>query len=77
MSNVFWWVWHIFFAVASCFFLLFGVHLLILAYRFNDPLYFIMTFFSSNLIILISGALLFGFIYRMAVSKKFLSKDDG
>ena len=51
--------------VVGCFFLLFGIHLLISAYRLNNPFWFIMTFFASNLIILISAALLIGFILKL------------
>jgi hypothetical protein len=57
------------------FFLLFGIHLLIAAYRLNNPFWFIMTFFASNLIILISAALLVGFIIRMFASSP--NSDDG
>lgn len=64
-SGIFWWIRQIFFSVAGCFFLLFGIHLLIAAYRLNHPFHFVMTFFASNLIILISGALLAGFILKM------------
>jgi len=49
----------------GCFFLLFGVHLLIAAYNLDNPFYFIMTFFASNLIILISAALVIGFVIRL------------
>jgi TRAP-type C4-dicarboxylate transport system permease small subunit len=49
----------------GCFFLLFGVHLLISAYQLNNPFWFVMTFFASNLIILISIALVVGFVIRM------------
>ena len=42
-----------------------GVHTLILAYHLNDPFSFIMTFFASNLMILISATLVAGFIIRM------------
>ena len=45
--------------------LVFGIIILIAAYHLDNPFYFVMTFFSSNLIILISAALLFGFLYRM------------
>jgi hypothetical protein len=65
MSDIFWWIRQGLLALAGCFFLFFGIHLLIVAYQLKDPFHFIMTFFSSNLIILISGALLAGFIYRM------------
>lgn len=56
--------------LVACFFLGFGIHLLVAAYHLNDPFYFVMTFFSSNLIILISAALLVGFIIRMISSRK-------
>ncbi len=55
----------IFLIAVGCFFLLFGVQLLISAYRLNNPFWFVMTFFASNLIILISAALVVGFVIRM------------
>jgi len=51
----------------GCFFLMFGIHILIAAYQLNDPFSFILTFFASNFIILISAALIFVFIYRMKI----------
>ncbi|HDR14229.1 MAG TPA: hypothetical protein ENN79_01840 [Desulfobacteraceae bacterium] len=60
-----WWVIHAGLSLTSVFFLLFGIDLLVASYRLSDPFYFIMTFFSSNLIILISAALLTGFCWRM------------
>lgn len=65
MSGIFWWVRQLLLSLAGCFFLVFGIHLLIAAYRLKNPFHFIMTFFASNLIILISGALLAGFILKM------------
>ena len=65
MSGIFWWMWQIILTLTGCFFLIFGVNLLIAAYQLKHPSWFIMTFFASNLIILISAALLIGFIYRM------------
>ena len=56
--------------LAGCFFLAFGVILLISAYQLKDPFWFVMTFFASNLIILISAALLVGFIVRMVFYRK-------
>jgi len=47
------------------FFLLFGVYILIAAYHLKNPYAFIMTFFASNLIILISAVLVLGFVLRM------------
>jgi hypothetical protein len=49
------WVRNILIGVLSSFFLFWGVTLLISAYHMKNPLEFIMVFFSSNFIILISG----------------------
>jgi hypothetical protein len=65
MSGIFWWIRQVILTLVGCFFLLFGVHVLIAAYQLEDPSWFIMTFFASNFIILISAALLVGFIFRM------------
>lgn len=65
LSAVFWWVVQVILTLAGSFFLFFGIHLLIVAYRLKNPLWFIMTFFASNLIILISATILIGLIYRM------------
>jgi hypothetical protein len=55
--------------IVEVFFLLFGIYLLILSYRLTDPLSFIMTFFASNLMILISGALLLGLVLKFRKRK--------
>ncbi len=68
MSGIFWWIKQVILILMGCFFLVFGIQLLILAYKLNNPYWFIMTFFSSNLIILISGALLVGFFFRIKAS---------
>lgn len=65
MPSHLWWIRQIILTLLGGFFLLFGVHLLFLAYRLNDPFGFIMTFFASSLMILISAALLLGFIVKM------------
>jgi hypothetical protein len=65
MSNLFWWLRQIVLISAGAFFLYFGIRLLISAYELNDPFTFLMTFFASNFIILISGTLIAGFAYRM------------
>ena len=56
---------HSFLIIVGCFFLLFGVHVLIAAYQLTDPFSFVMAFFASNLIILISAALTLGFVIRL------------
>ena len=65
MSNIFWWIRQIVLILISAFFVYFGVQLLISSYDLNDPFTFLMTFFASNFIILISGTLIIGFVYRM------------
>ncbi|MGD1974538.1 MAG: hypothetical protein PVH85_24025 [Desulfobacterales bacterium] len=65
MSNLFWWIRQIVLLSVSVFFLYFGIRLLVSAYKLNDPFTFLMTFFASNFIILISAALMIGFAYRM------------
>lgn len=65
MNDLFWWIRQGILIFAGLFFLLFGVYLLLAAYHLNNPEWFIMTFFASNLIILISGALLAGFFLRV------------
>lgn len=62
---MFWWIRQFVLVLASCFFLLFGINLLIAAYGLENPHWFLMTFFASNLIILISATLLLGFVLRM------------
>ncbi len=59
-----WWLQQVVLTLVAGFFLVFGVQILVGAYRLDDPFTFIMTFFASNLIILISLTLLIGFVYR-------------
>jgi len=76
MSGIFWWIRQVALTLTGCFFIIFGIQLLIAAYRLKDPFYFVMTFFSSNLIILISATLLIGFVYRMVCMYK-KTKNNG
>jgi len=69
-SIFFWWIRQIVLLLAGCFFLFFGIQLLIGAYRLKDPSWFIMLFFSSNLIILISATILVGIIFRMITFRR-------
>jgi membrane protein YdbS with pleckstrin-like domain len=50
--------------IVEIFFLLFGIYLLVLAYHLTDPVAFIMTFFASNLVILISAVFLLGLVLK-------------
>jgi len=65
MSGIFWWIRQIVLILLGFFFLYYGVQLLISSYGLNDPYTFIMTFFASSFIILISATLIFCFAYRM------------
>mgnify|MGYP005843945773 CR=1 FL=1 len=56
--------------VLTLFFLFFGIYLLILSYHLTDPFSFIMTFFASNLVILISAVLLLGLILKFRKKEK-------
>jgi hypothetical protein len=65
MSKTFWWIRQVFLVLMGCFFLVFGINVLFMAYQLKDPFSFVMTFFASNLMILISATLVAGFIIRM------------
>ena len=54
MSSWLEWGKAFFTAAVSLLFLAMGIDILVAAYRVTNPLYFIMTFFSSCLIIMIS-----------------------
>jgi ABC-type antimicrobial peptide transport system permease subunit len=69
-----WWVKQVLLIVLGGFYLYFGVHLLIASYKLNNPFSFLLTFFASNFIILISAALLIGFIYRLVVAYRYIKK---
>ena len=76
MSTLFWWLRQIVLISISAFFIYFGIRLLISAYEFNDPFTFLMTFFASNFIILISGTLIIGFVYRMITVYRLSKNSD-
>ena len=76
MSGVLWWIRQIVLVLMGSFFLYYGIELLISSYKLDDPYSFIMTFFASNFIILISAALVFGFVYRMIIVYRHLKKTD-
>jgi hypothetical protein len=50
MSGIFWWIRQVIFTLAGCFFLAFGIILLISAYQLKDPFWFIMTFFHHDIL---------------------------
>ncbi len=63
--NYFWWSWQIILVLLSGGFFVFGVEILIRSYQLNNPAYFMMIFFASNLIISISLVLMAGLLYRI------------
>ncbi len=59
-NSFFWWGKQLGIGIFSVFFLFMGIDTLISAYRLDNPHEFIMFFFSSNLMILISTVGLIG-----------------
>ena len=71
-----WWARNIIIGLVSMFFLVFGINALVTAYILQNPLEFIMYFFSSSLIILIS---IVGIIYpffRIRAALKANKRDE-
>ncbi|MEJ2221329.1 MAG: hypothetical protein P8X80_10985 [Desulfobacterales bacterium] len=66
--STYWWARQIILVAIAGFYLVFGIQLLVSAYQLNDPTSFIFTFYASNFMILFSGALLVGFIYRLVAT---------
>ena len=71
-----WWVRQVLGALVSGFFIYFGIHILWAAYRLDDPFMFVMTFFASNFIILISIVMLIAFVYRMVIKARATEERD-
>ncbi|MGW8221947.1 MAG: hypothetical protein ACWGP1_07350 [Syntrophobacteria bacterium] len=65
VKTLVWWTVAAASAILSIFFLFVGISLCRAAYNLEHPYQFILTFFSSNLIILISVAILLGVVLRM------------
>jgi VIT1/CCC1 family predicted Fe2+/Mn2+ transporter len=59
------WLIRILMSICACFFVLFGIFVLIASFFLTDPFMFIMSFLASTLIILISAAILAGLIVGM------------
>lgn len=76
MTGLLWWILQVVLIIVGSFFLYYGIELLISAYSLKDPYTFLMTFFASNFIILISAALVIGFAYRMISVYKHSKKLD-
>jgi len=64
-------------ALIAIFFILFGINLLYMAYQISEPFSFIMTFFASNLIILISATLLLIFVLKIVTNIRKSKEKEG
>jgi len=60
MNALIWWALNLFIGMVSLFFLARGINVLVYSYTLNNPLEFIMYFFSSSMLILVSAV---GVIY--------------
>ena len=65
IQHLFWWTRPVVLILLGCFFLIFGIHILVSSYKLEEPFSFILTFFASNFIILISLTLVIVFLYQM------------
>lgn len=72
-----WWGWQIILILAFAFFMIAGIKILQYAYRLNDPFNFIIVFFASNLIILVSVVLMIGFAYRLIGVYRLMKETGG
>jgi membrane protein implicated in regulation of membrane protease activity len=64
LEPLFRWLTRILLTLGACFFLMFGIHVLVASFYLTDPFMFIMSFFGSSLMVLISAAILAGLIAR-------------
>ncbi len=76
MRSIFWWVRQVILVLVGCLFLAFGILMLVSAYKLKDPYSFIMAFFASNLMILISATLVLGFVLRMVKVYRLLRDNE-
>ncbi len=65
VRKVVWWLLNASGMALSVFFLFFGINLCLASFKLDHPHQFILTFFSSNFIILISVVILAGLSVRM------------
>ena len=76
MFGIFWWVRQVILILAGCFFTVFGILMLMSAYKLQDPYSFIMAFFAANLMILISATLVLGFVLRTVKAYRISRNND-
>ncbi|OPL11504.1 MAG: hypothetical protein AVO39_05360 [delta proteobacterium MLS_D] len=65
MNHLFWWTKQLVILFVSGFFLYRGVRVLIGCYGLDDPFSFIMYFFSSSLLILVSASIMLYPVFKI------------
>ena len=74
--NVLIWIKNILILVLSLFFLLIGINTMIGSYRINNPIEFVMYFFSASLLILVCVVGIIYFIFRLIPQKQDGTNED-
>ena len=75
MSGLYWWLGFCLLVIMAVAFLVFGIYILIISYRLQNPFIFIPTFFSSSLMILVCLSLIAGLTIK-AYTRLKRNKDD-
>ncbi len=71
------WIKNVLILLVSLFFLIIGINTLIGSYRINNPMEFLMYFFSASLLILVCIVGILYFIFRLFPQKQEgLNKDE-
>lgn len=76
MESIFWWFKQIVILFVSGFFLHRGVVVLIASYGLDNPFNFVMYFFSSCLLILVSAGIMLYPLFRIHARLKGIDLDD-
>lgn len=74
--NVFIWIKNILILLLSLLFLIIGVNTLLGSYRINNPMEFVMYFFSASLLILVCLVGIIYFFCRVFFPKKDIIHED-
>lgn len=74
--NVLIWIKNILVLVLSVFFLLIGINTMMGSYRINNPMEFVMYFFSASLLILVCLVGIIYFFFRLIPRKQDEAHED-
>jgi MFS superfamily sulfate permease-like transporter len=75
ISGLYWWFGFCLLVMLAVSFLVFGIYILIISYRLQNPFIFIPTFFSSSLMILVCLSLIAGLTVK-AYTRLKKNKED-